>query len=307
MKRRIGLLITPVLFFIGCAENILPEQQEDAIVLAGKVEGSSSGVPVSIGADYTVALPVAFARVDCDRTYADVNTALPATRVGGSAVSEIRFTEPQYYQPVNSARSETRLVGWFPAVTPVSGLLSFDISEGTTDVMLTQELTGTAERKFCTGKKPFVFSHRLCQIVVSVTAASEETVRRWGSLTSVKLKNTPTNYIVALPSTASVSGTTDVVLNRRGSTSKMPPVALSAGRYVECGYVLTLPSTNSLTVELSGSSGEHRLIEAPLPAGEVFREGYIYHLRLNLDGIQSVPATLTTAGWGEEVNLDIEF
>lgn len=296
-----------VLFLCACSHGEVQEMRGEVMSLTGRVEGSSSVVPVSIGADYTVALPVAFARVDCDRTYADVNTALPATRVGGCAVSEIRFTEPQYYQPVNSDKSEVRLIGWYPAVAPTAGVLTFDISEGVADVMLTQELTGTAERKFCTGKKPFVFSHRLCQIVVSVTAASEETVRRWGSLTSVKLKNTPTNYIVALPSTASVSGTTDVVLNRRGSTSKMPPVALSAGRYVECGYVLTLPSTNSLTVELSGSSGEHRLIEAPLPAGEVFREGYIYHLRLNLDGIQSVPATLTTAGWGEEVNLDIEF
>lgn len=296
-----------VLFLCACSHGEVQEMRGEVMSLTGRVEGSSSVVPVSIGADYTVALPVAFARVDCDRTYADVNTALAATRSGGSAVTEIRFTEPQYYQPVNSARSETRLVGWFPAVTPVSGLLSFDISDGTTDVMLTQELTGTAGHKFCAGDDPFIFSHRLCQIIVSVTASSEETVRRWGSLTSIKLKDMPTNYTVALPSTAAVSGATDVVLNRRGGTSKMSPVALSAGRYVECGYVLTLPSTNSLRVVLTGSSGEHRLIEAPLPAGEVFREGYIYHLRLNLDGIQSVPATLTTAGWGEEVNLDIEF
>lgn len=296
-----------VLFLCACSHGEVQEMRGEVMSLTGRVEGSSSVVPVSIGADYTVALPVAFARVDCDRTYADVNTALAATRVGGSAVTEIRFTEPQYYQPVNSVRSETRLVGWFPAVTPVSGLLSFDISDGTTDVMLTQELTGTAGHKFCAGDDPFIFSHRLCQIIVSVTASSEETVRRWGSLTSIKLKNMPTNYTVALPCTAAVSGATDVVLNRRGGTSKMSPVALSAGRYVECGYVLTLPSTNSLRVVLTGSSGEHRLIEAPLPAGEVFREGYIYHLRLNLDGIQSVPATLTTAGWGEEVNLDIEF
>lgn len=296
-----------VLFLCACSHGEVQEMRGEVMSLTGRVEGSSSVVPVSIGADYTVALPVAFARVDCDRTYADVNTALAATRVGGSAVTEIRFTEPQYYQPVNSVRSETRLVGWFPAVTPVSGLLSFDISDGTTDVMLTQELTGTAGHKFCAGDDPFIFSHRLCQIIVSVTASSEETVRRWGSLTSIKLKDMPTNYTVALPSTAAVSGATDVVLNRRGGTSKMSPVGLCAGRYVECGYVLTLPSTNSLRVVLTGSSGEHRLIEAPLPAGEVFREGYIYHLRLNLDGIQSVPATLTTAGWGEEVNLDIEF
>lgn len=307
MKRRIGLLITPVLFFMGCAENIHPEQQEDAILLAGKVEGSSANVPVTIGADYTVALPVAFARIENEGSYAGVNTALSATRGGGAFATEIRFTEPQYYQPVNSDKSEIRLVGWYPAVAPTAGVLTFDISQGATDVMLTQELSGTAERKFCTGESPFVFSHRLCQILVSVTATSEETVRRWGALTSVTIKNTPTNYIISLPCSAAVSGSTDVVLNQRGSTSKMSPVALSAGRYVECGYLLTLPQDTFLTVELSGSGGEHRLIEAPLPAGEVFRGGYIYHLRLNLDGGQPTPVTLTASGWGEEVNLDVEF
>lgn len=275
--------------------------------LTGRVEGSATNVSVSIGADYTHALPVAFARIDNGMSYANVNEALSATRGAGASSTEILFNTPQYYQPVNSNNSESRLVGWFPAVAPVSGILSFDISEGSTDVMLTQELTGRADRPFCSSDNAFLFSHQLCQIVVSVTASSEETVRRWEALTSVRIKDMPTNYIVTLPSTATVSGTTDVLLNRRGGTSKMSPVVLSAGQYVECGYLLTLPQGTSLTVSLAGSGGEHRLMEAPLPKGEIFRGGYIYHLRLNLDGLQSSPCTLTSSGWGEEVNLDVEF
>lgn len=299
--------MTPVLFFMGCVENIQPEQEENAILLAAKVEGSSSGASVTIGADYTFALPVAFARLDNDMTYAGLNTALSATRCGGASATEIHFTYPQYYQPVNSRGSDTHLVGWYPALPPVAGVLSFDISSGSTDVMLTQELTGSAARRFCSGDTSFVFRHHLCQIVVLVTASSEETVRRWGEITCVKIKELPTNYIITLPSAARVSGATDIVLNRRGSTSKMSPVALSAHSYAECGYLLTLPQRTSLTVELTGSGGEHRVIEAPLPAGEVFLPGYIYRLRLNVDGSEPTPGTLTASGWGDEVNLDVEF
>ena len=308
MKKSIGFSLVSVLFLYACSHGEVGEIRNEAMSLTGRVEGSSSNVPLSIGADYASALPVAFARIENDMTYADVNTALSAIRLGGAFATEIQFTSPQYYPPVHSNQSESRLVGWFPAVAPVSGVLDFDISEGYTDVLLTQELSGKADRPFCADDNSFVFSHRLCQIIVSATASSEETISKWGgALSSVRIKNMPTNYIVTLPCTATVSGTTDVVLNRRGGTSKMLPVALSAGRYVECGYVLTLPQGTSLTVALTGSSGAHRLIEAPLPAGEVFRGGYIYQLRLNLDALQPAPCTLTSSGWGEEINLDVEF
>lgn len=307
MKKSIGFSLVSVLFLYACSHGEVGEIRDEAMSLTGRVEGSAANVSVTIGADYTHALPVAFARIDNDMSYADVNEALSATRGAGASSTEIRFNNPQYYQPVNSTNSESRLVGWFPAVTPVSGILSFDISEGSTDVLLTQELTGRVDRPFCEAGDPFLFSHRLCQIIVSVTASSEETVRKWGSLTSVTLKEMPTNYIITLPSTSTVSGTTDVVLNRRGGTSKMSPVVLSAGHYVECGYLLTLPQGTSLTVALTGSSGEQRLIQAPLPAGEVFCGGYLYQLRLNLDGLQSAPCTLTSSGWGEEINLGVEF
>lgn len=307
MKRRIVLLLSVALGFIGCAEPSDRDPEESAIRLSGRVAGAAAHLPVTIGADYTGALPVAFARVDGDASYSQVNAALAATRLGGADATEISFTEPQYYQRL-AKENETRLVGWYPAVTPEEGVLSFDISQGTTDVLLTQELAGTAGRPFCMGDTSFVFSHQLCRIVVSVTVSSRETVALWGSISSVTIKDLPTSYQIVLPCTAAgVSGSTDVVLKQRGGTFPMSPVALERGRYLECGYLLTLPQTASLTVDLQGSSGMRRVIEAPLPAGEVFRPGFAYELHLNLDAAQRVGGTLNASGWADEVNLDVEF
>ena len=315
MKKRIGLLITSVLFFGSCDENNPPELQNETLSLFGRVESSSSVGLVTIGADYTQALPVAFARLDNGASYAGVNSALLATRLGGASVTEIQLNnspsnqlnKPQPFQPTASADDVVRLVGWYPAVLPSSGVLRFDISGGATDVLLTQELAGTSGGSFCTETNPFLFRHRLCQLVVSVTATSEATVAKWGEIISVRIKNLPETYVVALPGTCSVSGTTDVVLNKRGGAEKMSPVSLSVDNYVECGYVLTAPSGSALTVELTGRSGECRTVEAPLPEGEVFRAGSLYRLRLNLDGLQPVKGALTASGWADEVDLDVEF
>lgn len=225
-------------------------------------------------------------------------------RIGLSVLSVLILSacstnEPQELQNENyqspDQNTDTCLVGWFPAVTPKSGVLTFDISDGATDVMLTHELGGNV-------------MHQLCRLVVSVIATSPETVARWGTVTSVLVKDLPTTYIVTLPGGTQAIGSADLLLNERGGATKMLPVALSSTRFEECGYLLTAPLSDKLTLLLTGGNGEQRIIEAPLPAGEGFNSGYIYHLKLNLDGWGKVEFQMgTPEQWEEDIHLDVVF
>ena len=290
--------------------------RSEAITLTAKVEGSAVNRVVTIGANYTTSLDVAFARLDQNPStglypaiYTDINSALNATRAGGAGVSEVYFDEPQYYQS-GTSNNDTRLVGWYPALTPKAGVITFDISDGATDVLLTQELVGNATEKIGTDDNPFCFRHQLCQLVVKVVATSQETVERWGTVFSVVVKDLPTSYIVTLPGGTQAVGSADLLLNLRGSKGKMVPVALSSDSFVECGYLLTAPRGKGLTLELTGGNGERRIVEAPLPAGESFNSGYIYVLTINLDGVgatESVDFKSTGTDWEDDVKLDVEF
>lgn len=313
MKRRIGLSVFSVLILCACSTDEPQELQNENMTLTAKVEGSTINRVIEIGANYTTSLVVAFARLDQNastglypRTYTDVNTALCATRDGGTGATELCFDEPQYYQPAG-ANNDTRLVGWFPALTPKAGVITFDISDGATDVMLTQELVGNPSQKIGTDENPFFFRHQLCQLVVKVIATSQETVERWGTVSSVVVKNLPTSYIVTLPGGTQASGSADLVLNERGGAKKMSPVQLTSSGFSECGYLLTAPAGNRLTLELTGGNGERRVVEAPLPTGESFYSGYIYELKINLDGEDAVLHLGKAVHWEEDVNLDVEF
>lgn len=314
MKRRIGLSVFSVLILCACSTNERQELQNESMTLTAQVEGSLTNRVIEIGADYTTLLDVAFARLDQNpstglypRTYADVNSSLFATRDGGTGVTELFFEEPQCYQAVG-VNNDTRLVGWFPAMTPHAGVLTFDISAGSTDVLLTQELVGNPTQKIGSNDAPFLFCHQLCQLVVKVMATSQETVERWGTVSSVVVKNLPTSYVITLPGGTRASGSADILLNERGGMTKMSPVRLTSTGFTECGYLLTAPVENRLTLELTGGNGECRVIEAPLPSGESFCSGFIYELKINLDGQHDAALNFNGAThWAEDVNLDVEF
>lgn len=314
-KRRVGISVLAVLVLFGCSTTDESQYiRSEAITLTAKVEGSAVNRVVTIGANYTTSLDVAFARLDQNpftgiypQTYADINTALIATRDGGTNASAVHFDEPQYYQ-TSTSNNDTRLVGWYPALMPQAGVLTFDISDGATDVLLTQELVGNGNDKIGTETDPFFFRHQLCQVVVKVVATSQETVARWGTVASVVVKDMPTTYVVTLPGGTQAVGSADLLLNLRGSTKKMVPVSLSSDSFVECGYLLTAPRGTKLTLELTGGNGEKRIVDAPLPAGESFNSGYIYELKINLDEWQGATAGFGCATqWENDVKLDVEF
>ena len=309
MERRIGIPVICVLVLSACSATEPQALQNESISPTAKVEGVTTN---KVGADFAAPLDVAFARLDQNIStglwaegYTDVNTALSATRGGGTDATGIRFDDPKYYQS-STINNETRMVGWYPAIIPSAGVLTFDSSDGATDVLLTQELTGNAEHKFGADKNLFIFGHKLSLILVSVIATSQETVNRWVSVASVSVKGLPTTYQITLPGDALATGTKDIVLNRRGGSGKMVAVELSSSCLVECGYLLTAPLGRALTLELVGGNGERRTIEAPLPDGEFFRPA-IYKLSLNLDGERLTAGGLTAGDWEEEIHLDVEF
>ena len=314
MRRRIGMSVLSVLIFSACSTNEPQELQNETMALTAKVEGSKVNRVIDIGANYTTSLDVAFARLDQNPssglypcTYDDVNSALFATRDGGTDATKLYFDEPQYYQSPGQ-HDDTRLIGWFPALSPKAGVLTFDISDGATDVMLTQELVGNTTQKIGTNDNPFFFRHQLCQLVVKVIATSQETVARWGTVRSVVVKKLPTSYLITLPGGTRASGLADILLNERGSAKKMSPVRLSSTGFAECGYLLTAPIANSLTLELTGGNGERLILEAALPVGESFCSGSIYELKINLDGQHDAAFNFSDAiRWEEAVDLDVEF
>ena len=305
-------LLFACLLFASCSqESIIPSTDAEEIRLSGGINGLSASAVTrgAIDKDYSQNLSIRFARVDQGEdgswpAYTTVATPLEATRAGGAGQTNIGFTKPQYYL-TRQDNNNTKLLGWYPASTykQSDATVTFDISGGTTDVMVTGEVIGNKVDKFGDSERTFTFSHLLTR--VSVRAFGDASAKdNWGVIKSVKVKAQPTSCILKLADlTATWSGSSDLALKNSTNDAAMGDVSLdgktTTANTASCGYALFKPTaTASLTLVVETSQGGSRDVTVTLPAGatpQYFAAGTGYTVTLEFKSITIVPTAAITA------------
>lgn len=272
--------ISLLLLLASCSqESVLPESPVEEIRLSGGVvssaiSGTTRGV-VDKSYFESNMLSVSFARIDQNTdasypAYTTVSSALSATRSKGTGQQNIGFASSQFYL-TRSDKNGTRFIGWYPQVskgsTYANGVVTFDISTGVTDVMLTSEVEGNKVDKFGTSNRQFTFSHLLTQVTVKThgDAAAKD---NWGDILSIKVKGCQPTCKVALSSNSTVTfpgNATDLLLRKEGTDDVMAKTQIPNGAVnaTTCGYAMFPPTEgNSLILKVTTERGGER--EVPI-------------------------------------------
>lgn len=303
-----------LLLLASCTQDAALQEKEalEIRLSAGignlEASGATRGV---INEDYAKPLDVSFARIDqltggSWPAYTGIANPLAATRAAGTGAGQrdITFTEKQFYQN-GEADNGTKLIGWYPGGTwkQADGTVTFDISTGTVDVMLTREVTGDKVNTFGTSDRIFTFNHLLTQVTVKAYASVDGTAAMWGNVTSVKVKDQPTTCTVTLPKqTPTAWGTTAHLLLKNPITDlDMDATSLgssSQGSPVTFGYAMFQPTTTpSLTLEVTTEKGGTRDVTVTLPGNTgTFAAGTAYTVTLNFKSTEVVP-TASISAW----------
>lgn len=272
------------------------------------VETRGDGV---ISDSYVSDLPVSFARIDQSAEtgdYSSYSAASPlnAIRAGGDGPRSITFAMTQNYLS-DATYNSSKFVGWYPRADFASGVVTFAI-DGSTDIMLTNEVTGSSSAKFNTEERAFTFAHQLTQLQLKVYAESSKAVEEWGTITSVKVKNQNSVYTVTLPDQVAFAGDlADLSVKDANLPVTLPSgVAASAA----LGYVMIPPvaSNGMLTLEIITSNGGTKEVTLTAPAeGMLASNAYVYTLRfaqtsIDMAGKAQVGAWITVASNNYEVD-----
>lgn len=272
------------------------------------VETRGDGV---ISDSYVSDLPVSFARIDQSAEtgdYSSYSAASPlnAIRAGGDGPRSITFAMTQNYLS-DATYNSSKFVGWYPRADFANGVVTFAI-DGSTDIMLTNEVTGSSSAKFNTEERAFTFAHQLTQLQLKVYAESSKAVEEWGTITSVKVKNQNSVYTVTLPDQVAFAGDlADLSVKDANLPVTLPSgVAASAA----LGYVMIPPvaSNGMLTLEIITSNGGTKEVTLTAPAeGMLASNAYVYTLRfaqtsIDMAGKAQVGAWITVASNNYEVD-----
>lgn len=195
-----GFFVTSMLavaFLAGCTntEELVTANSEEAIrITAGIGEPTRAVIDAGYGAD----LNVSFARIDNQPAGMNWNTpSIDAIRTGGAGNTAITFEQEQNYLAANGVSA---LIGYYPRKTPEAGTANplrvvYTIT-GDEDIMATEIQTGWLAAPF----EVFTFNHLLTQLQF-VCVGSAEAVAKWTAVTSIMVKNIPTELTLSLDKT----------------------------------------------------------------------------------------------------------
>lgn len=314
-----------LLLLASCTQDAdLPDNGAVEIRLSagiGSLDASNATRGV-VNADYAGSLNINFARIDQSAdaswpVYTTVAAPLAATRAAGAGQQGITFTTPQFYQTAET-NNGTKLIGWYPPESTYKqsdGTVTFDISKGTSDAMLTQEVAGDKVNVFGTGGRTFTLNHLLTQVTVKAFASGDATASLWGKVTSVKVKGQPTACTITLPGQAPTAwtGAVDLLLKNPANDADMAATNLNGvaeASPVTLGYAMFKPTaTPSLTLEVTTEKGRTRDVTVTLPGGSdpnYFAAGTAYTVTLNFKSTLIEP-TASISAWKTGANVPVDL
>ena len=313
MKKIIYVMLCLPLLMTACKNDTEVENPDStpmtllASIGSVGVETRGSGV---IDDSYASALPVNFARIDQSPINGNYSaytaaTALDATRTAGSGKQSITFATPQTYLS-DATYNSTKLVGWYPRAALVDDYVTFTV-DGSTDIMLTNEVTGSPSAKFSQEAQAFTFAHQLTQLQLKVYAENTQAIADWGTITSIQVKKQTTTCTVTLPDQVAFSDTA-AVLPFAGVTL---PLALVSGSTpaASSGYIMIPPvaANRTLQLEIATSNGGTKTVTLPTATALEKGNAYVYTLKftqtsISVEGKAQIGEWITAATNNYEVD-----
>ena len=239
-----GFFVTSMLavaFLAGCTntEEPVTANSEEAIrITAGIGEPTRAVIDAGYGAD----LNVSFARIDNQPAGMNWNTpSIDAIRTGGAGNTAITFEQEQNYLAANGVSA---LIGYYPRKTPEAGTANplgvvYTIT-GDEDIMATEIQTGWLAAPF----EVFTFNHLLTQLQF-VCVGSAEAVAKWTAVTSIMVKNIPTELTLSLDKTTGASLMATGVANKSLLVKNCPAAVSVVGQATpRTGYLMLYPATD---------------------------------------------------------------
>ena len=239
-----GFFVTSMLavaFLAGCTntEEPVTANSEEAIrITAGIGEPTRAVIDACYGAD----LNVSFARIDNQPAGMNWNTpSIDAIRTGGAGNTAITFEQEQNYLAANGVSA---LIGYYPRKTPEAGTANplgvvYTIT-GDEDIMATEIQTGWLAAPF----EVFTFNHLLTQLQF-VCVGSAEAVAKWTAVTSIMVKNIPTELTLSLDKTTGASLMATGVANKSLLVKNCPAAVSVVGQATpRTGYLMLYPATD---------------------------------------------------------------
>ncbi|WP_455592286.1 hypothetical protein [Bacteroides sp.] len=313
MKKKTVYLLFPLLSLCACSgesDALLSESQGEPIVLSGSI-GELSAESVSrapIESTHATAMEVGFGRVDQTgvSTWSAWSgaTLLRATRAAANGTAAITFNaaNKQYYT-TGTSNNGIKFVGWYPANAVSSGKVTFPI-DGKTDVMWTSAQTGYATRgdgtsdKFGSSNKVFDFAHQLARVTVKAYGDAQASTN-WGTITSVKVLNTPNTVTMTLADTPTPAfGTANQTIPLKNISTDADvtgvSIALTAttqAAAATCGYAMLAPAS-SYQLEVTTTKGGTRKVTVT----NAFDKSKHYTVYLNFQSTEIEPSA-TIGSW----------
>lgn len=312
------LLLLPLL--AGCKESTdTPNPVESSkISLLGSVNSTvntrGDGVidPATLGFA-TKTLLLNFARINQDASTGEYptgetspygnSTALNATRAAGTGSTAITFDpgNEQYYS-AGATNNASKLVGWYPRTTVLEGALQFTI-DGSTDIMLSNEVVGSSSALFSAVARAFTFNHLLTQLQFKVYAVDAAAETSLGTITSVKVRNQEAICNLTLPAQVSFGG--EDILPVSGVTFPLT-MGVGSANAVSAGYSMIAPvaASDYVSLEIVTSIGDTKIVNIPVPAtGFLASNAYVITLSFSNNN-PSVSGAASVGTWTSNTIAD---
>lgn len=288
---RIYLMIAAfATFFAGCSKDTSDDTvpnplEEQPIEIKGNagVLGVETRAPINNGSSMAAQF-VASATTNNYTTNAW--TAISTFAASGSQTS-FSFTPAQYY-PVNG--STVYIKGYYPAVPPVNNIVTYSTFDGTQDVMLSNQVSGT---KAVSSALAFTFSHLLTQLQFNLVAGTGYGVST--TVTSIIIRSQQTVKTLNVNDGSMTYNTADLTL--------AGPFAISTSGSVAAAYPM-VASGVSIVLSVTTSDGV-TYPDAPVTLTTVAGKAHIITLTFTPKAIITTAAVTAwdTTGTGGSSSL----
>ncbi len=303
MKKK-SFIALSALLLVACSSDNEPqiannmEQMEIKLTAGIESVNSSTRAGGIIDKDYSGELLLSFARIDMD---ADGNYPINGYKGISSTNATLNdqqasFSTPQYYL-ARTASNSSRMVCWYPqiALDETTAKATFDISDGDTDVMLSEDMSGSRSTNFSS----FTLKHLLTQLKVKAYSPSAVVSELWGTIKKIEIVDSPTEYIVTFPIDATsttytfAEGTTVQNISLKGYIEK--PISTNP-EILDCGHIMIPPATKIITLKITtekgGVLGE---TEVTIPSFNYLKSN-AYQITLKFNGSDISP-TVSIGEW----------
>ena len=310
MKKK-SFIALSALLLVACSSDNEPqiannmEQMEIKLTAGVESVNNSTRAGGIIDKGYSGELLLSFARIDMDadgnyptngyKGISSINATLNAQQAS--------FSTPQYYL-ARTASNSSRMVCWYPqiALDATTAKATFDISDGDTDVMLSEDMSGSRSANFSS----FTLKHLLTQLKFKAYSPSAVVSELWGTIKSIEVVGSPTEYIVTFPIDATsttytfAEGTTVQNISLKGYTN---PVGLPIGSAsaLDCGHIMIPPAIKIITLKIKtekgGVLGE---TEVTIPSFNYLKSN-AYQITLKFNGSDISP-TVSIGEWSTPID-----